>query len=77
MSVFNEENTVEHMVLDTLSGSVSGLVADARGRYTGAAKSWRFVAADQLPRQPSEVLVESMLRDRPSLWTLSGSVRSR
>jgi type I restriction enzyme R subunit len=64
MSTFNEENTVEQMVLDTLSGHVSeGLVADAQGFYTGTGKGWRFVAADQLPRQPSEVLVEAMVRD--------------
>jgi len=44
--MFNEENTVEQMALDTLSGM-----------------GWRFVPAEDLPRQHAEVLVEPMVRD--------------
>jgi type I restriction enzyme R subunit len=44
--MFNEENTVEQMALDTIQ-----------------ANGWRFIAADDLPRQNEEVFVESMLRD--------------
>ena len=56
--MFNEENTVEQMVLDTLCGGVtSNMAAD------GNMKGWRFVAAEELPRQHSDVLVESMVRD--------------
>ncbi len=62
--MFNEENTVEQMVLDTLSSSVPvGGVAEERGRYAGDAGRWRFVPAAQLPRQHSDVLVEPMVRD--------------
>ena len=45
--MFNEENTVEQMVLDTLCNDMD----------------WRFVPVDALPRQHAEVLVEAMVRD--------------
>jgi len=62
--MFNEENTVEQMVLDTLCGSVtSNMVAEELASYGGEIKGWRFVAAEELPRQHSDVLVESMVRD--------------
>ena len=62
--MFNEENTVEQMVLDTLCGSVtSNMVAEELAGYGGEIKGWRFVAAEELPRQHSDVLVESMVRD--------------
>lgn len=54
--MFNEENTVERLVLDTLSGA-----------------DWRFMAADDVPRQHGDVLVESMVREalirlNPEIW---------
>jgi type I restriction enzyme R subunit len=83
--MFNEENTVEQMVRDTLCGGVtSNRVAEEpedypqitqinadenqRNNLRESAKSadkysWRFVAAEELPRQHSDVLVESMVRD--------------
>ena len=62
--MFNEENTVEQMVLDTLCGSVnSNMVAEELASYSGEGKGWRFVPAEELPRQHSNVLVESMVRD--------------
>ena len=62
--MFNEENTVEQMVLDTLCGGVtSNMVAEELASYGGEVKSWRFVSAEELPRQHSDVLVESMVRD--------------
>ena len=62
--MFNEENTVEHMVLDTLCGDVtSNMVAEKLARYGGEIKGWRFASAEELPRQHSDVLVESMVRD--------------
>ena len=61
---FNEEHTVEQMVLDTLCADMaSGMVAEDRASYGGSPKNWRFVPAEELPRQPAEVLVESMVRD--------------
>ena len=64
VSMFNEENTVEQMVLDTLCGGVtSNMVAEESAGYGGEIKVWRFVAAEELPRQHSDVLVESMVRD--------------
>jgi type I restriction enzyme R subunit len=62
--MFNEENTVEQMVLDTLCGGVtSNMVAEELASYGGEIKCWRFVSAEELPRQHSDVLVESMVRD--------------
>ncbi len=62
--MFNEENTVEQMVLDTLCGGVtSNMVAEELASYGGEIKGWRFVSAEELPRQYSDALVESMVRD--------------
>ncbi|ABA90158.1 type I restriction-modification system, restriction subunit [Syntrophotalea carbinolica DSM 2380] len=62
--MFNEENTVEQMALDMLCGGViSNMVAEELASYGGEIKGWRFVAAEELPRQHSDVLVESMVRD--------------
>ncbi|MFZ1730430.1 MAG: HsdR family type I site-specific deoxyribonuclease [Bacteroidota bacterium] len=62
--MFNEENTVEQMVLDTLCSSVtSHMVAEELASYGGEVKGWRFVPAEELPRQHSDVLVESIVRD--------------
>ncbi len=46
--MFNEENTVEQMVIDALSGTGS---------------PWTFISADDLPREDSAVFVESIVRD--------------
>lgn len=62
--MFNEENTVEKMVLDTLCGSLSGVTAaDGTTTYAGKTAGWKFVPAEQLQRQHSDVFVESMLRE--------------
>ncbi len=62
--MFNEENTVEQMVLDTLCGAVtSNMTADELACYGGEIKSWRFIPAEDLPRQHSDLLVESIVRD--------------
>lgn len=62
--MFNEENTIEQMDLDTLHGGVtSNMVAEEFTSYGGEIKGWRFVSAEELPRQHSDVLVESMVRD--------------
>lgn len=62
--MFNEDNAVERMVLDTLCGSTSMTrVSEQTGYYEGQYKGWRYIPAEKLPRQYSEVFVESMLRD--------------
>jgi len=64
MTFFNEENTVEQMVLDTLSRGVSeSVVAEESSRYADKLKGWRFVPAESLEREYSDVFVESMVRD--------------
>jgi len=62
--MFNEENTVEQMVLDTLCGGVtSGMVAEEPANYGDEIKGWRFLPSEKLSRQHSDVLVDSMVRD--------------
>jgi hypothetical protein len=71
MSYFNEENTIEQLVLDTLvDRDGQWNVAEPQVDYFDSHVSlhisnlkWRFVPAEELPRQHSDVLVESMLRD--------------
>jgi type I restriction enzyme R subunit len=62
--MFNEENTVEQMVLDTLCTSVPGgqdeNVSGIRPEGKGC---WQFVPAEELGRQYSDLLVESKVRD--------------
>ncbi|MEW8029109.1 MAG: HsdR family type I site-specific deoxyribonuclease [Candidatus Thiodiazotropha sp.] len=71
MTYFNEENTVEQLVLDTLSDKDNQwCVAEPQTDYLDShltlqisSLKWRFVAAEELPRQHSDVLVESMVRE--------------
>ncbi|KZK75236.1 MAG: DEAD/DEAH box helicase [Pelodictyon luteolum] len=64
MVLFNEENTVEQMVLDTLSSGVpESVVAEESSRYADKLKGWRFVPVESLEREYSDVFVESMVRD--------------
>ncbi len=71
MSFFNEENTVEKLVLDTLTmRDTPRRVADRRPDYLASHFTlhisnfpWRFLPAEDLPRSSSDVLVESMVRD--------------
>lgn len=64
MALFNEENTVEQMVLDTLSSGVpESVVAEESSRYADKLKGWRFVPVESLEREYSDVFVESMVRD--------------
>ncbi|WP_319779064.1 type I restriction endonuclease subunit R [Maridesulfovibrio sp.] len=44
--MFNEDNTVEQLILDTLT-----------------ANGWKYIPAEELPRQHGDVLVEQMVRD--------------
>lgn len=71
MTYFNEENTVEQLVLDTLSDRDNQwCVAESQTDYLDSHISlhisnlkWRFVSTEELSRQHSDVLVESMVRD--------------
>ncbi len=71
MTYFNEENSVEQLVLDTLSDRDNQwCVAEPQADYLDShltlqisSLKWRFVAAEKLPRQHSDVLVDSMVRD--------------
>jgi hypothetical protein len=70
-SYFNEGNTVEQLVLDTLTDQDNQCcVAEPPADYLDSHLTlqishlkWRFVPAEELPRQHSDVLVESMVRD--------------
>ena len=64
MTYFNEENTVEQMVLDALCGRAQlNMIADEIAPYGDQLKDWKFIPAEQLQRQFSDVFVESMVRD--------------
>jgi type I restriction enzyme R subunit len=71
MTYFNEENAVERLVIDTLCGAGQmGMVAEKRSAYFGSSlipplsqSGWRFMSVEQLPRQPSDVFVESLVRN--------------
>jgi len=64
---FNEANTVEAFVRDRLCGgtahytAVGPGVARRHGHVSGL--GWHFLAAQNLPRQPQDVLVEAHLRE--------------
>ncbi len=73
---FNEQNTIEQMVLDALhGGAAGGMAAEQKPLYLDKAKDWRFIPAEDLPRQPSDVLVESMVRD--ALIRLNPEIKSQ
>ena len=71
---FNESNTVEQMILDALSADTTGgnqplELKDAPGwgaslgkDMAGAAAHWEYVPANDIPRQPGDVMVEPWLR---------------
>lgn len=46
MSIFDEDNTIEQMVISTLKD-----------------KGWKYIPADQLPREFSDVMVEPMVKE--------------
>jgi len=56
--MFNEENTVEQLILDTLRGGAS-FSSRVAGR-SGDSGEWRFISSDELRRSSSDVLVEPM-----------------
>lgn len=64
MSSFNEENTVEQIILDTLCGQTpSNVLAEQPAMpYGGKTPAWKYIPAEDLPREYSEVFVEGMVR---------------
>jgi type I restriction enzyme R subunit len=81
--MFNELNSVENFVRDLLCGQRPGAVRERRGEAYGrdsvalssTGLGWRYIPADQLPRQPGEVLVESQLRQ--ALIRLNPAIAAR
>ena len=72
--MFSEEDTVEQLVVDTLSkGAVGGKIGENGGLYGGGKVAWRYVVAESLPRQHSDVLVDSMVRE--ALIRLNPSIK--
>ncbi|XVJ66876.1 MAG: HsdR family type I site-specific deoxyribonuclease [Lacibacter sp.] len=60
---FNELNSVEHFIVQQLSGVNlnEGNIADKGASYASA--SWRYISPDELKREITEVLVESELKE--------------
>lgn len=74
--MFNEENTVERMVLDALCGKQSHMkVAEQESRYSKERIRWRWVAAEKLPRKLSDILVEPMVLE--SLLRLNKEIQAQ
>lgn len=63
--MFNEETTVEQLILDTLCGKVAQFTVGEKPSpaYGGRFKGWQYIHAENLPRQYSDVFVEPMLRE--------------
>jgi type I restriction enzyme R subunit len=65
-SQFNESNTVEAFVRDRLSiytrKPMQSIASDRAAGWTEGA-SWKYLSAQDVPRQPQDVLVESWVRD--------------
>lgn len=65
--MFNEANTVERMILETVSGARA--VREAAPGYGESLGDelrpprWRYIPAAGLPRQPTDVLVDAWVRD--------------
>jgi type I restriction enzyme R subunit len=71
--MFNEENTVEQLILDALRGGAS--FSRVAGR-SGGSGEWRFIPSDELRRSSSsDVLVESMLYD--ALLRLNAEIKAQ
>lgn len=64
---FNEANTVEAFIRDLLCGGITHYATVGSGlvRYNNqiSGLGWHYLAVENLPRQPQEVLVEEHLRD--------------
>jgi hypothetical protein len=54
--IFTEANTVEQMILDAASGKASSVRESGGVALPGR---WKFADPLQVPRQPTDVLVES------------------
>ena len=60
---FNEQNTIEQYVISKLTGQKMGGAGDsARPEYAQTVQ-WKYVSADDLGRNESEVIIEKMLKD--------------
>jgi type I restriction enzyme R subunit len=65
---FNESNTIEHFILHELTGIDPAAIQDETYRSQESSlhpgsKKWQYVPAIQLNRRPSDVLVESLLKE--------------
>jgi len=74
--MFNEENTVEKMVLDTLCDSTLGhAVAEKPKSYGGKLPGWKYIPSERLPRQHNDVFVEGMVQE--ALIRLNPEIEAR
>ncbi len=65
--MFNEANTVEALIRDTLCGKVTQTtppqpgLSRTNGKINGV--GWHYLPSQNIPRQPQEVFVETFIRD--------------
>ena len=60
---FNEQNTIEQYVISKLTGYKFVTGADGVQPQYGKEPKWRYVPADELGRDESEVIIEKILKD--------------
>lgn len=69
MTGFTESNTVEQMILDSVAGKPRSFTHEQRADYVDSLgqhlrpQRWDYVPATELPRQPTDVMVEPWLRE--------------
>jgi len=73
--MFNEENTVEQMVLDTLCGQLSEHMVAEPPAFYGVPRNWTFIPSDSLNREYSDVFVEEKVRN--ALIHLNPEIKSQ
>jgi len=76
--MFNEKNSVEFFVIKELTGvdlTASNAMRETPAPYFTNTANWRYIPASQLPRKPSDILVESILVD--ALMKLNPSIKGR
>jgi type I restriction enzyme R subunit len=61
--MFNEENTIDQMIVETLCGKLNDRVKAPEPTYGNEVKKWEYIPANQLNRQLTDVMVEDMVKD--------------
>src|SRR3989338_2073102 len=72
--IFNEQNTIEQYVISKLTGQKTGGTGDSAHPEYAQTVQWKYMSADDLGRNESEVIIEKMLKD--ALIRINPEIRS-